>query len=145
MIRIEYDDAGGVRKLTILEQATRNLSPVMADIALYVLGVSEDAFVSESDPVTGSAWPSLQQSTIAGRIASGHWPGKMLQRSGHLIGSLQPDHGHNFASVSTNAVHASTHQHGRGSIPQRRFLGLSESDERTIADMIASHITRRAA
>jgi phage gpG-like protein len=47
--------------------------------------------------------------------------------------------------VGTNKVYAATHQFGRGAIPARPFLGLSEEDVRDAVETLADHMRRALA
>ena len=69
-----------------------------------------------------------------------HWPGQILQVSGGagLAGSVQSDHGRDFAEAGTNKVYAATHQFGRAdaNIDPRPLLGIGRQDEDEIRDAV---------
>ena len=64
---------------------------------------TEQAFQDEADPATGQKWDDLADVTKAAREKRGHWPGKILQESGTMAGSLVQEHGRDFASLTMPA------------------------------------------
>lgn len=115
-----------------------NTAPLMAGIAATLLGSVESVFAAEGLP----RWEALSQLQRARRAAAGKWPGRMLQVSGRLAASIQPDSGERFALVATadrraRALHfgADQGEFGRsargaplpwGRIPPRPFMVLTE-------------------
>ncbi|MGU9776185.1 phage virion morphogenesis protein [Salmonella enterica] len=78
--------------------------PLMLNIAETLHAQSMEMFKNEGYPA--NSWQNLAKSTQRQRAKKGHWPGKKLQVSGQLIGSIQTDAGDDYAAISTNKVYA---------------------------------------
>lgn len=148
MIRIDIDDRSVLATLEDLRRRVTDMTPVMAGIAAEMASLTEARFAAE-----GPGWPSLAQGTILDRIKSGHWPGKMLQRSGQLAASIQTEHGRDYAQIGTAKVYGAIHQFGgqagRGrkvTIPARPYLPMDDGGALTaearesILDILAEHL-----
>lgn len=147
MIRIDIDHRSVLAALEDLHARVEDMTPVMAGIAAELASQTEARFAAE-----GPGWPGLAKGTILDRIKGGHWPGKMLQRSGQLAASLQTEHGRDYAQIGTAKVYAAIHQFGgqagRGrkvTIPARPFLpledgGLTDEAERSILEMLSDYL-----
>lgn len=149
MIRIDIDDRSVLDALQDLLGRMEDMTPVMAGIAAELASQTEARFAAE-----GPGWPGLAQGTILDRIKGGHWPGKMLQRSGQLAASIQTEHGRDYAQIGTAKEYAAIHQFGgkagRGrkvSIPARPFLpfdadgALDDATKQSILDLISDFLT----
>ena len=70
--------------------------------------------------------------------------GKILQDTGRLRASIRPSSDNTSATVGTNLDYAATHNYGRGSIPQRKFMWLSkeaiDSIKRRIGRFVVSSV-----
>ncbi len=128
----------------------------------------EKNFQSEGRP----AWLGLAPGTIAGRVAEGTWPGKILQRSGQLASSIEGRSDATSATVGTNLKYAAIQQlggktkahtitarkakflhfggvfrrsvhHPGSKIPARPFLALDHDDERQIQEDVLAFLTGR--
>lgn len=72
---------------------------------------------------------------------------KLLQLTGLLRQSLMPGKGgirsggKNAVVMFTNVVYARTHDEGRGPIPQREFMYLSEGGQQRMVDVLLGMIT----
>ncbi|ROR26567.1 phage virion morphogenesis protein [Comamonas sp. BIGb0124] len=80
----------------------------MRDVAGIMLSAVEDNFEAQGR----AKWKDLQQSTKDSRAKQGTWPGKILQRSGHLASSIVTRHSAYEAAVGTNVAYAAIHQFG---------------------------------
>lgn len=155
-IAVEVRDAEIAEAFQRLQQRLGNLAPVMREISLDLVGVIEDAFANEADPVTGEPWDPLSPLTIRRREKQGRWPGKILQQTGRLAASITPSHSGTEAAAGTNDVRAGVLQFGAkagefgstvegrpipfGDIPARPFLGLSEEGRQDILDLLARYL-----
>lgn len=81
---------------------------LMRLVAGNMLAAVEDNFEAEGRP----KWAGLQPGTIAQRERSGHWPGKILQRSGRLKNSITQHWDDRQAVVGTNVIYAAIQQFG---------------------------------
>lgn len=117
----------------------KHAGPLMAALALDMHGGVEDVLDAQGTP----KWRGLStKTTIPARRARGTWPGKMLQVTGQLASSIQPDSSDSVAQVSTNLAKAKTlhfgakqGQFGRskrngplpwGNIPARPFMVITQ-------------------
>lgn len=66
--------------------------------------------------------------------------GKLLERDGNLLDSIAFEVGPDAVTVGSNMVYAATHQYGRGKIPARPFLGVSEENTADIGDVVMDFI-----
>ena len=141
-IEIEIDDREINETLDRLIRAAVDLTPAMRKASRVMLEAAEDAFASESDPVTGNSWPDLLDATKERRAKQGKWPGRILQVQGNLVNSITRDYGADFAEVGSNEPYAATHQFGddRRNIAKRPFLGLSDDDLDEIHQVLADYL-----
>lgn len=153
-IAIEYDDRQVVDALNRLLRAGQDLSPAMRDIAAALETGVEDAFQDERSP-DGDPWADLSEHTKRRRRTRGKWPGKKLQITADLAGSITSAYDHTSALAGTNLVYAPTHQFGAGEgdfgstptgrpipfgdILARPFLGVSDATRDEIVDAINDH------
>ena len=103
-INVEIIDAQLRAKLALAIANNRNLRPLTAALAADLHGGVEDVLEAEGMP----KWRGLGPVQTARRIKGGTWPGKLLQVTGQLAASIQPDNGDDFAQVSTNLKKAKT-------------------------------------
>ena len=164
MIKIELDDDSVRQALVQAQSRATNLRPLMAGLANKLLEATEDNFAKERNPETGQRWPELAPSTRQQRAAIGR-DGKMLQVSGLLASSIQPNFGDDYAKVGTNKAYAPVHQFGSGpytirprhkqalafggimrkkvnhpGVPARPFLGLSAQHKADIVEAITNYL-----
>ena len=127
-LRLQVNDEV-TAELTAIQRHLQNPQPLMRDISVELLSLTETAFEKEGD---GQKWPKLALSTIRQREKKGHWPGKMLQVSaGGLAASVQPFSSGKEAGLSVSKPYAAIHQFGgqagRGrkvTIPARPYLPM---------------------
>ena len=144
MIEIEVHIDQAQSLLANIIATGRNMTPVTRALAGVLADIPEQAFASQSDPVTGEPWAALSPATVARRGSAQ----PILQVSGILAGSIHSEYGPDFARVGTADVKAATHQFGAkkgqygstrrgmpipwGDIPARRFFGVGPEDEAEI-------------
>jgi len=135
--RVEIDDEGVQAALNRALARFSDLTPLMEGVAGVLEDEAQSAFREQRSP-KGRGWARLSEVTIALRTKSGHWPGKILQRSGRLAGSISSQVTPNSATVGTNVIYASVQQFGA---PKRQFKGVARLK---LADAIASvQVSRR--
>lgn len=98
----------------------KNRKPVMNIIAGIMLDDVRENFVKEGRP----PWLPLASVTIKQRKRRRYWPGKILQRTGQLLVSIQSKATNDSAQVGTNKKYAAIHQFG-GTINQGARSGLT--------------------
>lgn len=113
--------------------AGMDTSSLMPRLGEALLASTQDRFNTETAP-DGTPWQVLQPRTIKRKR---HNPARILTERGFLHRSihyqiLSPS----SVVVGTNLVYGATHQYGRGGIPARPFLGLSDQDRSRIQDVI---------
>lgn len=146
---IDIDAKKPLMFLADLGDRLDDTKPLMEDIAAIMLDAVEENFAQEGRP----DWVDLTDNTKEKRK---NWPGKILQDSGALAGSITPRSTNDEAVVGTNYITAATHQFGAkegeygqtktgrpipfGDIPARRFLSLGEDDIQEIDDTIGDYL-----
>lgn len=140
--KVEFQDQEVRRALNRLIELGGDLTPAMKAAAGHLEAGVEDAFDRQRSPADGAAWADLSDVTKARREKRDKWPGKILQVTGDLAGSISSGHDARSAVAGTNLVYAPTQQFGAergefgstkrgapipwGDIPARPFLGASE-------------------
>lgn len=112
---------------------TRKMANVLREDA-------EEAFETEQSP-EGKKWADLDPVYKKSRYAKGY-DGKMLHRTGQLIGSLNIDYGDDFAAVGVSESYGIYHQLGTKKMSARPFLGASEEGIDEIKDILKNAIRR---
>lgn len=153
-VEIAIDDREIQAALQRSITANSNMRPVFKAIGERLLRSTEDRFDTETDP-TGKPWAPLQISTLyAGygkkkytqkgmlTAAFSRYLGarKILTKSGQLRGSIYSKPTETQVAVGTGKIYGATHQLGRGNIPARPFLGVTEADRVEILALIQDHI-----
>ena len=127
-----------------IQQKFKKLAQVMdgRDITRKVAGVlrqeAEKAFDQEKTP-EGESWEALNEDYKERRHAAGH-TGKMLQVTGDLVTSLNIDYGDSFAVIGASEPYGQYHQMGTEKMPARPFIGLGETGEKEIKQIIAKRM-----
>ncbi|WP_347253462.1 phage virion morphogenesis protein [Leminorella grimontii] len=103
-ITVTLDDKALRDRLTQVSGAVEKPRALMLSVAETLHAQSMKLFHDEGYPAR--SWQDLRPQTKKQRAAKGHWPGKILQVSGHLASSIQTDSGDNFAQLSTNLIYA---------------------------------------
>ncbi len=121
-----------------ISNKTKDMSDVMASVALSMLSAVEENFDQQGRP----RWAPLKESTILQRIKKGKGNNKILQISGMLAGANTPSSGKKFARVTNNKKYAAAQNFGypARNLPARPFLKLPEEDMDGIVEMIETYI-----
>ena len=117
-----------------IEDKTRNLSnlqPFWQSVGEYMkTRTIKECFDKEQSP-DGEKWKPIK-----------HRQGKILQDTGELKKSIQYEADNSSVTVGSKLIYARAHQFGRGKIPARPFLGVTEDDKKHIAQMIKIFLKR---
>lgn len=133
--------------LTGLQHRAEDLTPAMRKIGGLLSDIAEEAFETESDPVTGESWPWLSENYLKRRPNRRN--GQMLQASaGGLASSIAVDTGDIWAQIGSNKPYAAIHQYGGtddmapgpAAIPARPYIGFGESHHDEIVGIIRTYI-----
>lgn len=148
MIVIDIDDREVTQALERLRRKLSDLTPAMREIAQALESETERRFEQE-----GPGWTPLAASTIRQRRKSGHWPGKMLQRRGDLVRSIESDAGPTYAVIAASKKYAAIHQLGgkagrgrKAAIPARPYFpveadgSLTDAARETIVEILSRHL-----
>jgi len=154
MIIIEVNTSDVDAILSRIIGLGKDMTPVSRALAGVLADIPERAFAEQRDPVTGEAWEPLSPVTVARRGSAA----PILQVSGILAGSIQSEHGPDFARVTTATIYAPTHQNGAkkgkfgktrrgppipwGDIPARPFFGIGPADEEEIEETALESLQR---
>lgn len=115
--------------------AGMDTSALMPRLGEYLLRSTRERFKSQTAP-DGTAWEALAPRTLKRKKYN---PDKVLTERGFLRkGMAWQLLNKTTVEVGSNLVYAATHQFGRGNIPPRPFLGLSDQDKRKIDAIIRS-------
>ncbi len=115
--------------------AGMDTSALMPRLGEYLLRSTQDRFKSQTAP-DGAAWEALAPRTAKRKKYN---PDKVLTERGFLRkGIVWQLLNQTTVEIGSNLKYAATHQFGRGNIPARPFLGLSDQDHRKIGAIIRS-------
>ncbi|HRD68327.1 MAG TPA: phage virion morphogenesis protein [Candidatus Competibacter sp.] len=126
------------RRIDRLLAGLNNPEPLLRELA--AAGESQTRRRMESDKrgPDGTPWPEWSP----GYAATRHGGQSLLDARGDLIQSLTAFADRQTAGWGTNLIYAATHQFGRGAIPARPFLGVSDDDERELLDLAEEWLDR---
>ena len=150
-IELKNPDVLKVLGHAVQQMDGRQSNELMKRISGSLLAAAEDNFEDQGRP----KWEPLSALTIEQRKEDGHWPGKILQRSGRLKNSITPYWEAGLAMVGTNLIYARIQQEGGTirariakalrfggvmaqsvRIPARAYLGLTGQDMADLTDDI---------
>ncbi|MEG0936564.1 MAG: phage virion morphogenesis protein [Comamonas sp.] len=145
ILKIELKNPDVLKLLgrAVQQMDARQGNELMKRISGSLLAAVEDNFEDQGRP----KWEPLSALTIEQRKKDGHWPGKILQRSGRLKNSITQHWSPSLAAVGTNLIYARIQQSGgvirakkakalrfggvmaqSVRIPAREFLKLTDQD-----------------
>ena len=131
------------QKLKVTADRLINLQPYWQLVGLYVQRQTiRERFNKEQSP-EGQKWKPLSHATIR-RRKKHHKKGsmKILQDTGELRRSIAYEANNDSVRVGSKLKYARTHQFGRGNIPARPFLGVTESEKQHITSMFRQYLKR---
>lgn len=123
-----------------LMQGLKNPAPMLWELAAEGESQTRRRMESEKRGPDGTPWPEWSP----GYAATRHGGQSLLEASGALIQSITAFADRQTAGWGTNVIYAATHQFGRGGIPDRPFLGVSDEDERAFLDIAERWLDRLA-
>jgi phage virion morphogenesis protein len=101
------------------------MGSLLSDVAAEVASQTQRRISTEKTSPEGVPWKAW-----SARYAAKRGSGKsLLMNEGNLVDDIQFQVSGSEAIVGSSLIYAATHQMGRGKIPARPFLGISESNE----------------
>jgi len=122
-----------------LQAKLADLTPVFQGIDESMLNRTRERFNTQTAP-DGRSWQALSPDYKKRKKNAD----KILTLHGRLRGLLNYRAGPNEVRIGTPLIHGATHQFGNPQrhIPARPFLGLSQSDEQALLDILNDHLSR---
>ena len=136
-ISLTYNDTEIRAKFQQLQAKLGDLTPAMRQIGEAMLLSTDERFANEVDP-SGTRWQANSPRTINQKRAQGRIL-KTLQSTGRLRASIAYQATKDRVVVGSNVSYAAKHQLGRG-VPQREFLGVSQSDRQEIVGILTTFL-----
>ncbi|MFP4131809.1 MAG: phage virion morphogenesis protein [Thiohalospira sp.] len=137
-ITVAVDDRALRRALARLQDAGGDPDRAWRDIGEHLLETTRERFRTETSP-GGDSWAPLSERYRRRKQRNAD---KILTARGTLSGTLTYQVGDGELRVGSNRVYAATHQFGRGPIPARPFLGLSDDDRDYVLEALTDHLNR---
>lgn len=149
--RIELDDSTLRSTLNGMLNNAGNLAPALKNIGEHLLISTAERFDRRQSP-DGEQWDPVSeryaqrkrrgQAAPRGR-GGDRRPERVLELTRDLRSLLRYQVTGNELRFGSDRVHAATHQFGdpSRSIPARPFLGLTPDDERSIREILNSHLS----
>ena len=119
-----------------------DLSPFWQSVGMYMIKQTMRNFENERSP-EGIKWQSLSPARIKQRkkrSKKGHF--KILSDTGELRRSVAYQAFKNRVIFGSNLIYAATHQFGRGKIPARPFLGVTNENKEKALSMLRIYLRR---
>ena len=143
-INIQVEGLARVQqKLKVTADKLHNLTPFWQTVGMYVQRQTiRERFNKEQSP-DGQKWKPLAESTIK-RRKKRHKRGnmKILQDTDELRRSIAYEADSHSVRVGSKLKYARTHQFGRGKIPARPFLGVTNNEKEHITSMFRQYLKR---
>lgn len=140
-IQLQISNAAEVKAaFESLQAKLADLTPVFQDIGEAMLNRTRERFNSQTAP-DGTPWAALSPGYKKRKKRN---KDKILTLYGRLRGTLNYRAGPREVRIGTPLIYGATHQFGdqQRHIPARPFLGLSQSDEQELLDILNDHLSR---
>ncbi|MHB9021310.1 MAG: phage virion morphogenesis protein [Halothiobacillus sp.] len=151
MIQIEIDDQQVKNALRRLEKQTSNLKPAFQDIGEYLIVSTKQRFIDSVGP-DGTSWAENSPATLARK--KGTKP--LIDETKRLSTEFSYQASADQLLFGTSLEYGAVQQFGAvkgafgetttghpipwGDIPARPFIGISDTDETEILDIITSYL-----
>ena len=130
------------QRLKATADKLQNMRQFWSSVGMYVQRQTiRERFNKEQSP-EGQKWKPLAESTKRRKKRHKRGQMKILHDTGALRRSIAYEAGNNSVKVGSVLKYARTHQFGRGKIPARPFLGVTESEKKHIVSMFGTYIKR---
>lgn len=131
------------QKLKVTADKLKGMRQFWASVGSYVQRQTiRERFNKEQSP-DRQKWKPLAPSTVKRRLKR-HKKGNMriLQDTGELRRSIAFEAGDSSVRIGSKLKYARTHQFGRGKIPARPFLGVTDNEKKHITSMFRQYLKR---
>ena len=133
-IKVSLKGKAGVQ-VGKLKGKTKSLPRAIAKATTYMERSTKLNFAKQSDP-DGKKWEGLKPSTLAQKKTNA-----ILRETATLVNSISSSSAGLIGQVSAGTEYGIYHQTGTSKMPQRKFLGISESkDVPRIKEIISEHL-----
>jgi phage gpG-like protein len=152
-VGISIDDGGSLSRIDSRLRAlsSLNVRDILEGVGAEVESQTRRRIQEEKRSPDGVDWPEWSSKYAGSQHgASSHEPHEgslreagghsMLQLRGDLLDSIQYQLEGDDVLVGSNLAYAATQQFGRGNIPPREFLGLSNENRDDIERMLTSYL-----
>ena len=157
MIKLEFNHAPIFDRLERAAALLDDLTPVHQRIGEYMIDATRQRFRRGEAP-DGSRWQPKKPATIARYLerGDGHRPKPLIGPSGRLGREIAMFAGRNMVELGSSLEYSAVMQNGAakgafgsdaagrpipwGTIPARVWLGISDTDERNILDIVDEHL-----
>ena len=157
MFKIEFNAAPIFDYLAQASKVLDDMTPVYQDIGEYMVGSTKERFQQGVAP-DGSAWAPKKPSTIARYLAAGdgNRPKPLIGPSQRLSNEITPLATRDSVEIGSSLEYSGVMQNGAakgafgtnsrggpipwGNIPARVWLGISDTDERNIIEIVDEHL-----
>ena len=131
------------QSLKVTTEKLKDMRQFWSSVGLYVQRQTIlERFNKEQSP-DGQKWKPLAPATIkAKKKRHKHGQMKILHDTGELRRSINYEADNNSVKVGSKLKYARTHQFGRGKIPARTFLGVTENEKKHIISMFRQYLKR---
>lgn len=119
------------RRIDRLLAGLKNPQPLLWELAQAGEVQTQRRITEEQHGPNGEIWPQWSPRYALTR----HRGQRLLDATGALISSITAFADRQTAGWGTNLKYAATHQFGRGAIPARPFLGVSDENAQEFLDI----------
>lgn len=135
-ISIEYEAGKALDFIRRLGEHIDDLSPLFGDIGEYLIESTQARFDVQQSP-DGEPWLPLSPRYARRKPKNAD---RILVLDALMRDTLAYNAGPREMEFGTNRIYAATHQFGRGNIPARPFLGISDDDENEILKLLRDYV-----
>ncbi|WP_051603248.1 phage virion morphogenesis protein [Simplicispira psychrophila] len=136
---VDFDARSVIVSLRGLPDAIDHPAPLLAQLGEYALRTTTERFRTQTAP-DGTAWAKL---TPRYQREKPRNKNRILTLNGYLRGQMAVQVNEKSVQVGSNSIYAATHQFGRGAIPTRPYLGLSDIDRNEIVERTQDWLQRQ--
>ena len=157
MFTVEFQADPVFRKLDAARAVLTDMTPVYQDIGEHMVEATRDRFRTGTAP-DGTKWRAKSPATLAAYLArgDGNRPDPLIGASRRLSREIQQLTTRDSVEIGSSLEYSAAMQHGVakgafgktsrgapipwGNVPARVWLGISETDERNILDIVDEHL-----